>query len=136
EAIGLVLAANMAGFIAGCLFGQPVIRSVGHIRAYAAFTAFAAISVLGLTWFTTLLPWLILRFTAGFATAALSVVTESWLNEMTRNEKRGQMLTLYVLLGGLFYGLGQLAAPEFDPNGGALLVATAALYIASMIPLT
>lgn len=136
EAIGFVVAANMVGFIVGCLLSQPVIRSVGHIRAYAAFAAITTVCTLALEFTNALLPWLLLRFAAGFATAALSVVTESWLNELTTNERRGQTLTLYVLSTGLFYGLGQLAAQEFEPTGAHMLMVTASLYALSLVPLT
>ncbi len=136
EAIGLVVTANMLGFIVGCLLSQPVIASVGHIRAYAAFAAITTACTLGLEWSQGLLPWLLLRAAAGFATAALSVVTESWLNELTTNEKRGQTLTLYVLCMGLFYGLGQLGAQHFEPTGSRMLMITAGLYACSLVPLT
>lgn len=136
ESIGLVLTANMVGFIVGCLLGQPVIASVGHIRAYAAFAAVTTVCMLALDWSHALLPWLLLRFAAGFATAALSVVTESWLNEMTTNEKRGQTLTLYVLCMGLFYGLGQLGAQHFEPTGSRVLMVAAGLFAFSLVPLT
>jgi len=136
ETIGIVVAANMVGFIVGCLLSQPVIRSVGHIRAYAAFAAVATVCTLALDFTNAALPWILLRFAAGFATAALSVVTESWLNELTTNERRGQTLTLYVLSTGLFYGLGQLAAQEFEPTGAHMLMVTASLYALSLVPLT
>ena len=57
EAIGFVLAANMVGFIVGCLLSQPVIRSVGHIRAYAAFAAITTVCTLALEFTNALLPW-------------------------------------------------------------------------------
>lgn len=136
EAIGLVVSVYMVGFIFGCLMTQPLLRSVGHIRTYAAFAALAAVIALVLDWSQGLPVWLALRFAAGFAAAALGIVTESWLNELSTNETRGRVLTIYVLTTGLFYGLGQLAARDFEATGSRLLMATAALYALSLVPLT
>jgi len=136
ELIGFVVTANMVGFIVGCLLTQPLIRSVGHIRTYAGFAAISAVTVLSHEWSDAPLAWILLRACNGFAVAALSIVTESWLNELSTNERRGSVLTGYVLTMGLFYGLGQLAASDFAASGSQLLVLTASLYAISMVPLT
>lgn len=136
EAIGLVVSSYMVGFIVGCLMTQPLLRSVGHIRTYAAFAALAAVIALALDWSSSLPVWLALRFAGGFASAALGIVTESWLNALSTNETRGRVLTVYVLTTGLFYGLGQLAARDFEAGGSRLLMAAAALYALSLVPLT
>ena len=135
-AIGLVVSVYMVGFIVGCLMTQPLLRSVGHIRTYAAFAALAAVIALALDWSSALPVWLALRFAGGFASAALGIVTESWLNALSTNETRGRVLTVYVLTTGLFYGLGQLAARDFEAGGSRLLMAAAGLYALSLVPLT
>ena len=55
---------------------------------------------------------------------------------MGANSTRGRILTLYVLLLGLFYGLGQLLATSIDPAGDAMLMLTAAFYALALIPVT
>lgn len=136
EAIGFVLAANMAGFILGCLATPAMLRSVGHVQTYAACSALVVALTLAFEWADTLWLASLLRALAGFAVAALSVVMESWLNALSTNENRGRVLTSYVLTLGLFYGLGQLAARDLDASGHELLMITAGLAALSLIPLT
>lgn len=136
EAIGFVMAANMAGFILGCLATPAMLRSVGHVQTYSACSALAVALTLAFTWADTLWLAALLRALAGFAIAALSVVMESWLNALSTNENRGRVLTSYVLTLGLFYGLGQLAARDLDASGHDLLIIAAALAALSLIPLT
>ena len=40
--VGLIMAANYAGFLVGCLHAPKLIERVGHIRTYAALTAIAS----------------------------------------------------------------------------------------------
>ena len=134
--IGLVMTANMVGFILGCLATPAMLRSVGHVQTYSACTAVVVALTLAFEWVDSIALAAALRAFTGFAVAALSVVMESWLNALSTNENRGRVLTSYVLTLGLFYGLGQLAARDIDAMGHALLMIPAALIALSMIPLT
>jgi predicted MFS family arabinose efflux permease len=64
------------------------------------------------------------------------VIIESWLNAMVPNEGRGRTLTLYVLVLGLFYGLGQLLARNIDPAGNGMMMIAAAFYALALVPVT
>lgn len=134
EAIGFIVTAAGVGFLVGCLFSPRLIRSVGHVRAYAAFAALEVIAALSLEWAHDLPTLLILRVVAGTASAGLFVVVEAWLNEQAESEQRGRILTLYVLITSVAYGLGQLLAREMDPATSRFLMITAALYVSSTIP--
>lgn len=136
ESIGMVVTASGVGFLLGCLFSPRLIRSVGHVRAYAAFAALEVIAALSLEWATPLPALMALRVVAGLASAGLFVVVEAWLNEQADSEYRGRILTAYVLITSLAYGLGQLLAHELDPAESRFLMLTAALYVSAVIPVT
>ena len=136
EAIGLVITANMVGFILGCLATPAMLRSVGHVQTYSACSALVVALTLAFEWAEGVTLACVLRALTGFAVAALSVVMESWLNALSTNENRGRVLTFYVLTLGLFYGLGQLAARDVDASGHNLLIIASGLYALSLIPLT
>ncbi|MBV8403945.1 MAG: MFS transporter, partial [Gammaproteobacteria bacterium] len=105
--IGLLATAEAVGFLVGCLYAHRLIAPVGLERAYAAFAGMKAVAILGL-YFAADAPLLaLMRFMIGLNAAGLAVIVESWLNALVPNEKRGQVLTLYVLILGLFYGAGQ-----------------------------
>lgn len=136
DAVGLVAGAEGAGFLLGCIGSVRLIRSVGEVRAYAALSATSAVLILSLGTQPPLIAFMAIQTVVGFANAGQSVVIESWMNAMVSNRGRGRMLTLYVVLLGLFYGLGQLLAGDIDPAGLPLLMLTAAFYLAALVPVT
>lgn len=136
EAVGLVVGAEGAGFLLGCIGSVRLIRSVGEVRAYAALSASSAVLILSLGTQPPLIAFMAIQAVIGFSNAGQSVVIESWMNAMVPNRSRGRMLTLYVVLLGLFYGLGQLLATDIDPAGLPLLMLTAAFYLAAIVPVT
>ncbi|QRM54401.1 MFS transporter [Sinorhizobium sp. BG8] len=136
DAVGLVVMAEGAGFLVGCIASVKLVRSVGEVRAYAAFSASSAVLILALGANPSLAAIMAIQSVVGFANAGQAVIIESWLNAMVPNEGRGKTLTLYVLVLGLFYGLGQLLGREVDPGGQAMLMITAAFYALALVPVT
>lgn len=136
DAIGLVVGAEGAGFLIGCIGSVRLIRSVGEVRAYAALSATSAVLILSLGFQPHLAIFMGIQAVIGFANAGQAVVIESWMNAMVSNKSRGRILTLYVLLLGLFYGCGQLLATDIDPAGDAMLMIAAASYVIALVPVT
>ncbi|MGQ3215497.1 MAG: MFS transporter [Shinella sp.] len=136
DAVGLVVGAEGAGFLVGCIGSVRLIRSVGAVRAYAALSATSAVLILSLSTQPHLAIFMAIQAVVGFANAGQAVVIESWMNAMISNKSRGRILTLYVLLLGLFYGLGQLLATDIAPTGDAMLMISAACYVIALIPVT
>lgn len=134
--IGLVIGAEGAGFLIGCIGSTRLIRSVGEVRAYAALSAISAVLIMGWGFSPPLAVLMLIQAAIGFANAGQAVVIESWMNAMVPNANRGRILTLYVLVIGLFYGLGQLLATGIDPGGLPLLMIAASLYTIALVPVT
>jgi MFS family permease len=134
--VGLVVMAEGAGFLVGCVGSVRLIRSVGEVRAYAAFSALSAVLLLSLATEPRVLVLMAIMAVMGFVNAGQAVIIESWLNAMVPNEGRGRALTLYILVIGLFYGLGQLLARDINPAGDAMLMIAAAFYALALVPVT
>lgn len=134
--IGLVIGAEGAGFLIGCIGSTRLIRSVGEVRAYAALSAISAVLIMAWGFAPHLAILMLIQAAIGFANAGQAVVIESWMNAMVSNANRGRVLTLYVLVLGLFYGLGQLLATGIDPGGLPLLMIAAGLYAIALVPVT
>jgi MFS family permease len=135
SAIGLLAAVEAVGFLAGCLYAHRIIAPVGLERAYAAFAGMKAVAILGL-YFAVDAPWLVLiRFLIGFNAAGLAVIVESWLNALVANEQRGQMLTIYVLIVGLFYGGGQLMGASLNVRGPEFLFLAGIATTLALVPM-
>ncbi|MFV3128332.1 MFS transporter [Niveispirillum sp. KHB5.9] len=133
--IGLVVTGYSGGFLLGCLLSERLIVMVGHVRACAAFCAAAAVAVLGFDWPLPLPLMIGLQIVGGCSAAALATVTESWLNELVRPAWRGRLLTIYVILLSLCWGLGQVIAIWVPPTGSRLLILAALFHALSLVPI-
>lgn len=93
--IGFIGTAYFAGFLLGCLFIVQVMRAVGHVRAFSALAALAAVGTILLVMFIDPVMWTIVRFMTGFCFAGLFTVMEAWLNSGVANRDRAQVLGVY-----------------------------------------
>lgn len=134
--IGLVGAGYSAGFLFGCLYAPRLVRNVGHIRAFAALAAVMAISALGMTQSAEPLAWGAARTAMGFCMAGLTAVIESWISDRTPAERRGSMLSTYMLLYKIAMIGGPLLLAYGDPASADFLILVGALFTLSLIPVS
>jgi predicted MFS family arabinose efflux permease len=133
--IGLIATAEALGFLAGCLYAHKVIAPVGLERAYATFASLKSVAILGL-YFANSVPTLaLLRFLIGINAAGLAIIVESWLNALVPNEQRGRVLTIYVLVYGLFFGVGQLFSQSLNVRGAELLLIAGISTTLALVPM-
>src|SRR3984957_17030088 len=115
--IGLIATAEALGFLFGCLYAHRIIAPVGLERAYAAFAGMKSVAILSLHFADSVPALVVLRFLIGANAAGLAVIVESWLNALVPNAQRGRVLTIYVLVYGLFFGAGQLFSQSLKVKG-------------------
>jgi MFS family permease len=133
--IGLIGTSEALGFLAGCLYAHRVIAPVGLDRAYATFASFKSVAILGLCFAQSVPVLALLRFMIGVNAAGLAVIVESWLNALVPNEQRGRVLTIYVLVYGLFFGVGQLFSRNFDVRGPEILIIAGMATTLALVPM-
>src|SRR5262249_33706559 len=85
------------------------------IRAFAAFAALVAASVLGHSLYFHPALWAVLRALTGFGCAGLFVATESWLNAKATNATRGTVFAIYMVAFYASYAGSQFALNLADP---------------------
>ncbi len=135
SATGLV----MSGYFLGMIFGSTVVPKmvgrVGHIRVFGALASLASTAVLVHVVFIDPWVWWVMRLVTGFAFAGIYVVAESWLNDASENETRGQLLSFYmfVLLVGM--AAGQFLLNMAAPSGYELFVLISVLVSLAVIPI-
>ncbi|MBT4518919.1 MAG: MFS transporter [Halieaceae bacterium] len=133
--IGFITSAYYFGLLVGSLFGARVIDRVGHIRAFVVYAAIGALSVLLLVFVgESLAAWLLLRMIAGYGTAGLTMIAESWLNHRATNATRGRVLSVYIIVMNGAFATGPLLLNAGDPVGSGLIVASGILFIAALLP--
>ena len=125
-----------AGLLISCLVSGLLIRRVGHIRAFAAFTSVSGLVTLAMFWQSDLASWAALRFIHGFTSNAIFMIVQSWLNERTDSQYRGQIMTFFYVSYTLSYGGGALLLNFADVASVAPLLIGCALYLISIVPMT
>lgn len=132
--LGLLGTAWAGGFVAGCYFIPRLVRNVGHVRAFGALAASAAIIALLTGLWIDELIWIVLRAGTGFAMAGAFMVIESWLNERATNENRGTVFGLYMMVTYASIMAGQMLVAVSDVATAALFLTVGILFCASVIP--
>jgi MFS family permease len=133
--IGLLATAEALGFLVGCLYAHKIIAPVGLERAYAAFAGMKAVAILGLHFADGVSGIVPLRFLIGLNAAGLAIIVESWLNALVPNEQRGRVLTIYVLVYGLFFGAGQLFGQNLNVRGPEMLFMAGIATTLALVPM-
>ena len=133
--IGLIATAEALGFLAGCLYAHRLIAPVGLERAYATFAGLKSVAILGLFFAGSVPALAVLRFLIGINAAGLAIIVESWLNALAPNEQRGRVLTIYVLVYGLFFGVGQLLSQSLNVRGPELLIIAGISTTLALVPM-
>ena len=133
--VGIVMTAYFAGFLIGSTTASTIIRRVGHVRAFAALTAVASITILVHPLFVEPWLWALMRLGSGFAMSGIYVVSESWLNRASDEKSRGQVLSLYMVT--VFSGMiaGQFLLNIADPGSYVLFSLISVLVSFAAIPM-
>lgn len=132
---GLVLGVYYVGYILGSSWTPSLIRSVGHIRVFAALTSTASAAVIVHGVWVSPIPWLMLRLVTGVCVAGLFVVSESWLNDAATPATRATLLAVYntVVTAGLAAGTFLLNVG--DTAGVVLFVIGSVLLSMAAVPI-
>lgn len=133
--LGLIMSGYFVGYLLGTWATTPLIRRIGHIRAFAFFAAFAAsIALLHLLivdpWF-----WLLLRVGYGMALIGLYMVIESWLNAQASNEQRGQIFAVYMVVNLAALAIAQQLLSLAEPTEFTLFALSAILICCALTPI-
>ena len=132
--LGLLGTGWAIGYVAGCLRTPVLVAKVGHIRAFGAMCALAAITVLLSLIFLTPYVWIPLRALAGFCFAGAAMIVESWLNERTESASRGRVFGIYTMVNLAATTCGQIVLMAGDARGFLFFVLAAIFYCLALLP--
>src|SRR3954452_24361360 len=108
---GLIITGLSAGGLAGCVLTGPLVRRVGHARAFMVLSALIALSNAAVGAGTLPVLWIAARTLYGVAICGLFVVAQSWLNDVVANAYRGRVMAIFYVayVAGLGVGYYLLA---------------------------
>jgi MFS family permease len=129
---GSILTGLSAGGIAGCFLTAPLVRRVGHARAFMIFSALIVLSnaLVGAGVFPLL--WVAARVLYGFAICGMFIVAQSWLNDAVGNSIRGRVMAIFYVSYIVGLGLGSFLLSYVDltrPDAPLVGIAFTALSI-------
>ena len=131
---GMIMSGYFAGFFLGTFTAPPLIRRIGHIRAFSVLASIAAVAALLYPIWSQQTAWVGLRILTGVALAGLCTVIESWLNAQADPIHRSRVFSAYMMVSLLALSLGQLLL-NVQPAGSFVLFSMVAIFmVAAVIP--
>lgn len=134
--LGVLGAVYYAGFTIGCVVCPMAIKRAGHIRAFAVFTTVASSSAILHAMIVHPFAWFAFRGLTGLCFAGIFMVIESWLNEKSTNENRGQLLSIYQIVNFTALTGGQLMLNLANPGGFELFALVTVLVSLAIVPVS
>lgn len=136
QSLGWIMSGYFIGFVLGIWLIVPLVRRVGHIRAFAFCASLAAVCTLLHLLFAHPLVWLALRLLYGIALVSLYTLVESWLNRAAPSASRGRIFAVYMAINLGSLAMAQQLLRLDDPEAHTLFVLAALLLMLSLMPLT
>ena len=133
--LGMIGSAYFVGMFVGCVACPRIVAHAGHIRAFSAFVAVAAVSALAHPLFVEPIAWIAIRAVTGFCFAGLYATTESWMHDKAENVIRGQLIATYQVVQYIGQICGQQAIRLASPTAFVLFSLAASGIALSVLPL-
>ena len=133
--MSVIMSGYFAGFLLASRLVPVMIRRVGHVRVFAFLGSLVSAALLLFPVMQDPIVWTLGRVVLGFSFCGVYVVAESWLNNASSNETRGQALSAYMIvqMAGIITAQGLLLVP--DASGFLLFVIPAVLVSLSFAPI-
>ncbi|WP_299772694.1 MFS transporter [uncultured Tateyamaria sp.] len=136
QEIGLLGSAHFLGFFIGCWWAPRLMGSVGHSRAFAAFTAAGAIGLIAHMMIVDPMAWAVMRIASGMCVAGCYTVIEAWLQSKVTNATRGRTMGVYRLMDMGASLAAQLVIGVLEPASYVSYNLLAIVCCAALLPLT
>ena len=134
--IGLLGSAHFLGFFIGCWWAPRLMGSIGHSRAFAAFTATGAIGLLAHMLWIDAYAWAVMRVASGLCVAGCYTVIESWMQSKVTNETRGRTMGIYRVVDMSGSLVAQMMIAVLSPASYVSYNLLAILCCAALLPIT
>ena len=133
--MSIIMSAYFVGFLGGSRLAPDLIRRVGHVRVFAALASLISAVMILYPALSHPIAWTAGRVLIGFCFSGVYVTAESWLNDSTDNEHRGQALSLYMIVQMIGIVSAQALLLVGDPAGYETFVIASVLVSISFAPI-
>ncbi len=136
QEVGILGSAHFLGFFIGCWWAPRLMGSVGHSRAFAAFTASGAIALIAHMLILDPLAWAVMRIASGMCVAGCYTIVEAWLQAKVTNQTRGRAMGVYRVVDMGASLAAQLVISVLEPASYVSYNILAIVCCAALLPLT
>lgn len=133
--MSIVMSCYFLGFLFGSRMAPDMIRRVGHVRVFAALGSMISAVLIMYAAAPDWMVWAGLRVLIGFSFSGVYITAESWLNNASTNETRGQALSLYLIVQMIGIIAAQMLLNVGDPSGYILFVIPSVLVSLAFTPI-
>ncbi|WP_343082164.1 MFS transporter [Ostreiculturibacter nitratireducens] len=133
--MSVVMACYFLGFLFGSRLTPEMIRRVGHVRVFAALGSLISAVLILFAAAPDWMAWAAMRVVIGFSFSGVYITAESWLNNASTNETRGQALSLYMIMQMIGIIAAQALLNLGDPSGFILFIIPSVLVSVAFTPI-
>ena len=133
--IGVVHMAYSIGFVVGTIKTDFFIQRFRYTKSYMVLTLLFAFSTINCLFFSSIYSWMLFRFVCGFCLAALYVILESFYLLISPNEKRGQVLAIYMIALYLSQSASQIFHDILPIDSSYTFIILSGFLILSCLPM-
>jgi MFS family permease len=133
--LSIVMSCYFLGFLFGSRMVPDMIRRVGHVRVFAALGSMISAVLILYAVAPNWIAWSLMRVVIGFSFAGVYITAESWLNDASSNENRGQALSLYLIVQMIGIIAAQGLLNLGDPGGFILFIIPSVLVSIAFTPI-
>jgi len=131
---GAVTAIAFGGLI-GCVIAGPVIRRVGHARAFSCSMALVLIAAFLVALGLNPLLWILARGIYGVAGNSNFIIAQSWLNHASDNRWRGKAMSFFYMAYVLGLGVGAWLFGRMPAEGNLAPLITIFVTTLALLPI-
>ncbi len=133
--LSIVMSGYFVGFLGGSRLTPKLIQRVGHVRVFSALGSLVSAILILYPAAPDWVAWSVMRVIMGFCFSGIYVTAESWLNNSSSNETRGQALSLYMIVQMIGIIAAQALVNASDPSGFLLFVIPSVLVSLAFTPI-
>ncbi|WP_118136270.1 MFS transporter [Oceanicella sp. SM1341] len=133
--LSFIMSAYFLGYLFSARLTPRVIAKVGHVRVFAAYASLISACFVLYAAIPDPIAWFVMRVAVGFCYCGVYVVVESWLNDSTSNETRGQALSAYIIVQIIGIIAAQVIMNFGEAEGYILFVVISVLVSVSFLPI-
>lgn len=134
-AAGAAVTAIAFGGLLGCVLAGPLIRRVGHARAFSCSLALVILSAVLVSLGVHPIVWVVARALYGTAGNLNFIIAQSWLNHASENSWRGKAMSFFYMAYVICLGLGAWLFGMIPADGNLAPIVTIFFTAIALLPI-